>query len=60
MDSEKKPYTTPQLKAYGKLEEITQQNGISFFDLPIGGGPPSGPGPIGPPPGRGPIGYPTS
>jgi len=51
MDSEKKRYTPPQLKVYGKLEEITQQNGYSFFDLPAGNapGPPGGPGPIGPP-----------
>jgi hypothetical protein len=36
MDSEKKPYTTPQLKTYGKLEEITQQSGNSFIDVPVG------------------------
>jgi hypothetical protein len=51
MDSQKKRYTTPQLEVYGKLEEITQLGGSSFFDLPAGTapGPPSGPGPIGPP-----------
>jgi hypothetical protein len=36
MDSEKKRYTTPQLKVYGKLEEITQQSGTSTIDVPIG------------------------
>ncbi|MGH7770351.1 MAG: lasso peptide [Candidatus Binatia bacterium] len=36
MDAEKKRYTTPQLKVYGKLEEITQQNGSSVIDVPIG------------------------
>jgi hypothetical protein len=36
MDSEKKRYTTPQLKVYGKLEEITQNGGYSATDVPAG------------------------
>jgi hypothetical protein len=36
MDSEKKRYTTPQLSAYGKLEEITQQGGYTSTDVPAG------------------------
>jgi hypothetical protein len=44
MDSVKKRYTTPQLKVYGKLEEITQQGGNSQTDVPLGT--PVGPGGI--------------
>ena len=36
MDSEKKLYSTPRLTVYGKVEEVTQQNGASFIDVPIG------------------------
>jgi hypothetical protein len=36
MDPEKKPYMTPRLTTYGKVEEITQQGGFSSTDVPQG------------------------
>jgi hypothetical protein len=36
MGGEKKPYTTPQLTVYGKVDELTQQGGGAFVDVPQG------------------------
>jgi len=36
MGFEKKPYTTPLLTVYGKVEKLTQQGGRSFVDAPLG------------------------